>query len=82
MDNNVFYIDMDGKKVMAEVLFSFSYYDNLYCAYSIKDDDTGLNNVYSAKIVDGVLIDITDDKERQFIEKYIYNLFSIVKEKK
>lgn len=80
MDNtNTFYVNMDGIQVMAEILVTFSFYGNLYCAYSIKNNSTGLNDVYSAKIVDNVLVDINDLKEKQVIDNYINNLLNIVK---
>ncbi len=82
MDNdNVFYVDVGGKKVIAEVLFSFTFNGNLYCAYSIKNDNTEGNDVYSAKILNDVLIDIEDLREKQMIDTYIYNMLSIVKER-
>ncbi len=77
---NVFYVDVNGKKVVAEILVTFYFYDNLYCAYSIKNDETDLNDVYSAKIVDHSLVDITNEKEKQMIDQYIFNLLKTVKE--
>ncbi len=79
--SDTFYIDIDGKKVLAEILVVFTFYGNTYCAYSIKNKDNGLNDVYSAKIIDNVLVNIHDEKEKQFIDNYIYNLLHIVKEK-
>ena len=82
MDNtNVFYVDINGKKVVAEVLVTFTFYNNTYCVYSIKNGDTGLNDVYSAKLLDNVLINIDDLNEKQIIDTYIYNMLSIVKER-
>ena len=76
---NMFYVDVDGKRVQAEVLVTFTFYNNLYCAYSIKNEDTNLNDVYSAKVVNQTLVNIDNEKEKQMIEQYIFNLLSIVK---
>ena len=82
MDNtNNFYVDVDGRKVKAEVLFTFSFYNNLYCAYCIKDNNTNLNDVYSAKVLGNTLVNIDNLKEKQVIDQYIYNFVSIVKER-
>ena len=78
--SDTFYIDIDGKKVLAEILVVFTFYGNTYCAYSIKNKDNGLNDVYSAKIVDNVLVNIHDEKEKQFtknaLETLYYDLFN------
>ena len=79
MDNNTFYVNLDGKKVIAEVLVTFSIYDNFYCAYTVNNNDTNLNDVYSAKIVDNILMNIEDEQEKQFVDNYIYNLLNNVK---
>ena len=79
--DGVFYVDIDGKKVKAEILITFSFYGNFYCAYCISNDDTKLNDVYSAKVVNNTLVNIEDEKEKQIIDQYIYNLLSIVKER-
>ena len=80
-NTNIFYVDVDGRKVMAEVLVMFSYYNNIYCAYSIKNEDTGLNDIYSAKVLNNVLVNIDDSNEKMNIDNYIRNMLSIVKER-
>ena len=79
--NNVdkLYVDVNGEKIEAEILVTFNIYNYLYCAYSIKNDDTNLNDVYSAKIINNTLVNIDNEKEKQMIDTYIYNLLSNVK---
>ena len=78
-NSDMFYVDVNGKKVIAEILVTFSFYNNYYCAYSIKNDDTNLNDIYSAKIINNTLINITDKEEKQAIDNFISNLFHTVK---
>ena len=74
-ENKVFYIEMDNKKLRANILTNFEVYGDNYCIYTINVDGTKMNNVYCAKIVDNNLVEIKDETELKLTNKIIYELF-------
>ena len=76
MDTNKFYVVVNQKQYIANILTNFTIYDDTYCIYTIPDKEKN-HNVYCAKINGNKLEPITDEKELTLTNKVV-NEFILV----
>lgn len=74
-ESEIFYIEKDNKKIKANILTNFEIYGDNYCVYTINIDNTKMNNIYCAKIIDNNLVEIKDETELSLTTKIIHELF-------
>ena len=73
----MFNVKKNGVEYEADVLTNFELYGDHYCVYTIPNSD--YYDVYCAKIVDGKLIDIKSEKEKEMTNIVVSRLIDSVK---
>lgn len=76
-ENKIFYIEENGKQIKANILTNFTVVDETYCIYTIPIENTQNNNLYCAKIINNKLVEITDEIEKNRINKIVQKLIKL-----
>lgn len=73
------YVLRDGEKLDINVVLNFKFNGNIYCVYSIVNrDNTNKCDIYCGKIVENVLRNITEETEKNAVNKIVKDLFNSV----
>ncbi len=73
---NKFYVDVSGKKIVAEILTCFNIYEDSYCIYTVPNSQNDNYGVYCAKIVGNTLVKIEKEEEKRLTSKVVMKLVS------
>ena len=77
MDENNFNVIKNGKQYQARILANFDIYGEHYCIYTISNLDN--YDVFCAKVVDDMLMDVQDEKEKGMVSNVILKLVNAIK---
>ena len=69
----------DGKKVTADLIMNFNYFENHYCIYGITKRDKV--DIYCAKNISGQLMKIVNPHEQEFVNRVVNKIVNVIKER-
>lgn len=74
MENN-FIISINGEMKEATSIINFTFNYNTYCVYSVDKDGENVE-IYCGKIINHVLYDIEDEKEKAIVNRIVSRLIN------
>lgn len=79
-EQNKFYIESNGKKILANILINFELYGDNYCVYTVSQNNSQEYKVHCAKILGSTLIKIENEREKSMTNKIVQQLLQSIKE--
>ena len=79
-EQSKFYIDENGKKIIANILTNFELYGDNYCIYTVPQNNSQEYEVHCAKIMGSTLMKIENEREKNMTNKIVQQLLQSIKE--